>query len=189
MAFDWTKVEGYDESMSADEKLALLEKIEEPKPEAKKEEPAPAPKPIGSQVSKQQYDKVSSELAALKKQLRSKMTEDEQREADRLATEEAMKSELAELRREKQLSTHKASYLSLGFDEELADLAATAMTDGDSDAVFAAMKKHMTNYEKTLRAQILKESPVPPAGDNPSEEAKKKKELNELRASFGLPLI
>lgn len=42
MAFDWTKVEGYDESMSADEKLALLEKIEEPKPEVKKEEPDPA---------------------------------------------------------------------------------------------------------------------------------------------------
>lgn len=94
MAFDWTKIEGYDESMSAEEKLTLLEKIEEPEPEAKKEEPAPAPKPIGSQVSKQQYDKVSSELAALKKQLRSKMTEDEQREADRLATEEAMKMSL-----------------------------------------------------------------------------------------------
>lgn len=189
MSIDWTTIEGYREDMTAEEKLTLLENHEpaapanEPAAESKKE-PAPAVNQKGV-VSKAQFDKVSSELANAKKQLRSKMTEDEQREADRAASELAMKEELETLRKEKMLSNYKASYLSLGCDEKLADEAATAMADGDMDAVFAAMKKHTANMEKELRAKILKETPVPPAGNN-SDEAKEKQRLAALRANFGL---
>ena len=85
MAFDWTKVEGYREDMSADEKLALLDSYEarEDNPAPPKEDPThaptPAPTPAKGMVSKAQFDKVSSELAAVKKQLRGKMSEDPER--------------------------------------------------------------------------------------------------------------
>ena len=200
MAFDWTQVEGYREDMTADEKLALLENIAQPpKPitpttpldNPPTADPPTTPNPttkLNGYIPKAQFDKVSSELAAAKKQLKSKMTEDEQREADRVAAEEAMKNELDALRHEKTLNGYKASYLSQGYDEQLADEAATAMADGDMDTVFAVMKKQAANMEKNLRAKILKDTPVPPAGDDPAD-AKKQKEMAELRAVFGLPPV
>lgn len=199
MSFDWTKIAGYREDMTADEKLALLETQEEdnqPPAEPEQENPSPTQpepeqqppvKPTPHMISKVQFDKVASELAKVKKELRARMTAEEQKEADRMANDEAMRLELESLRREKTLSNYKASYLSQGYDERLADEAATALADGDMDTVFALMKKQATNSEKALRAKILKEIPVPPAGEAPNADMEKKKEMEILRASFGLP--
>lgn len=194
---DWNRIEGYREGMSAEEKLALFESHNDPAPApaptpapapAPNPEPKPTPAPISGTVSKATYDKVASELAAAKKQLRAKMTEDEQKEADRLASEEAMKMELETLRREKTLSSYKANYLSQGYEEALAEATATAMVDGDMETVFANMKKHSDSMEKNLRAKILKETPVPPAGDDGGD-GEKNKELAALREAMGLPPI
>lgn len=196
MAFDWTKVEGYKEDMTPEEKLALLDNYNDPEP-APKNDPAPAPTPDpkndpapapkGGMVSKAQFDKVSSELAAVKKQLRGKMTEDEAKELERQQHQEEMETELNTLRREKALAGYKASYLSQGYDEQLAEEAATAMVDGDMETVFAVMKKQSVNAEKAMRAKILKETPVPPASDDPNDEKKKQEEQKKLRGYFGLP--
>lgn len=187
MAFDWNQVEGYREDMSADEKLALLENFELPKDNPEnKDEPNPAPVNQKNMVSKAQFDKVSSELAAVKKQLRGKMSEEEQKELDRQNEREEMEKELNALRREKTHASHKANYLSLGYDDQLADEAATAMVDGDMDTVFAIMKKQSINAEKALRTKILKETPVPPAGDDSDDEQKKAKEMEKLKGFFGL---
>ena len=93
MAFDWTKVEGYKEDMSDAEKIALLANFNMPEPG----------------IPKATFDKVSSELAGVKKQLREKQTEEERKEAERLAADEATKTELETLRREKALNSHKAT--------------------------------------------------------------------------------
>ena len=193
MSFDWTKVEGYREDMTAEEKLSLLENMDtDPNPQPDPEpDPAPAPSKAPSRegmISKAQFDKVSKELAAAKRQLRAKMTNDEIEDERRRQEQEDMKLELETLRKEKTVSNHKASFLSQGYDEALADEAANAMADGDMETVFAVMRKHSVNAEKALRAKILKETPVPPAGDDPNE-AKAKKEMADLRASFGLPPI
>ena len=193
MSFDWTKVEGYREDMTAEEKLSLLENMDtDPNPQPDPEpDPAPTPSKAPSRagmISKAQFDKVSKELAAAKRQLRAKMTNDEIEEERRRQEQEDMKLELETLRKEKTVSNHKASFLSQGYDEALADEAANAMADGDMETVFAVMRKHSVNAEKALRAKILKETPVPPAGDDPNE-AKAKKEMADLRASFGLPPI
>ena len=199
MSFDWTKIAGYREDMTADEKLALLDTQEEDnqppaEPEPEKQAPTqpepeqqPTVKPAPNMISKVQFDKVASELAKVKKELRARMSAEEQKEADRMANDEAMRLELEALRREKTLSNYKASYLSQGYDERTAEDAATALADGDMDTVFALMKKQAITTEKALRAKILKEIPVPPAGETPSADVEKKKELESLRASFGLP--
>lgn len=188
MSFDWAKVAGYREDMTADEKLALLDTQEEEKQPPAEPEPEPSPaKTTPGLISKVQFDKVASELAKVKKELRARMSAEEQKEADRMASDEAMRLELESLRREKTLSNYKASYLSQGYDEHIAEEAATALADGDMDTVFALMKKQAANTEKALRAKILKEIPVPPAGENPSADMEKKKEMESLRASFGLP--
>jgi len=182
MAFDWTQVDGYRDDMSAEEKLELLNSYTPKEPEP----PADAAKPGPGFISKKDFDKVSSELAAAKKQLRSKMTEDEQREQDRAAERQAIEDELTALRKEKTLSGHKASFLGQCYVEALADEAAKAMTDGDMDGVFAAMKRHSIAYEKQLRAKILAETPTPPAGGDPNSEEAKKQDQAQLRKYFGL---
>lgn len=188
MAFDWKNVEGYREDMTAEEKLALLDNMPDlPKPEDKPEEqPAPVGTPKGF-ISKKQFDEVSSQLAKAKRELRSKMTEDEQREADRQAQYEAMTAELEGLKKEKTLSTYKASFLAQGYDADLADQAATAMADGDMETVFLVMGKQNKIYEKALRTKLLAETPIPPAGDGNPDKVKEKQEENKRRAAFGLP--
>lgn len=182
MAFDWTKVEGYSEDMSAEDKLALLENYNPPEPTQDDKPPVS----MKGFVTKSQFDSLASELAAAKKQLRSRMTEDEAKEADRAAHDEAVENELKALRREKTISMHKASFLARGYEDDLASQAAEALADGDTDTVFAIMGKHQTNAEKALRMQILKEAPVPPPSDQITDEAKKKAEDAKLRKYFGL---
>ena len=188
MKIDWTSFEGYSEDMSAEDKLALLEKQKsDPDPPApaddsknvppgghKKDDPAPAAHNTSAEkvIAKSQFDKLASELAAAKKQLRAKMSEDEAKELDRQQEIESAKQELEQLRKEKTLTTYKASFLSLGYDDELASETADALAEGDMDAVFANMKKYGTNIEKALRAKILKETPVPPAGNSKDEKDK-----------------
>lgn len=177
MAFDWSAVNGFKEDMTAEEKLALLDNYEAPQPE---------PIDLKGYVKKAQFDNLASELASAKKQLKSRMTEEEAREADRAAHEEAVENELKALRREKTIANHKASFLAQGYDDALATEAATALADGDTDAVFALMGKQKTNAEKALRQQILKEVPVPPPGDQITDEAKEKAKNEQLRKYFGL---
>lgn len=159
MAIDWSKIEGYSEDMSAEDKLALLEQHSDGSPPAD-------PKKTKEYIAlKAQLDKTSSELAGAKKQLRTKMTEDEQAKADREAADQKVQEELETLRREKALGQHKASYLAMGYDEKTAEAAAIAMVDGDNAALFAAMKKHGETFEKALKDKLLNDTPEPPAGE------------------------
>lgn len=193
MKIDWNGVEGYREDMSADEKLALLDNYTPPTPTepeekpTKPQEPEPKPAPKPGYIPKRDFDKLSSDYAALKKQMRSKMSEDEQREADRQAEMEAQAEELKTLRREKELGLNTASFLGLGLTEELANDASTALVDHDTDALFGALKRHQAAFEKALRAKILAETPKPPAGTDPNGEEAKKQDDARLRKYFGLP--
>ena len=185
MAIDWTKIEGFKEDMTAEEKLQLLEN--QPEPEPKEQPSSPDPK---SYISKQLYDKLASEFASVKKELKSRMTDDEQKELERQTRFNEMETELNELRREKLLASHKASFLALGMDEKMAEAAAVAKADGDSEAEFGFMKQLYAQMEKNLKAQLLKDTPRPPAGDNPpSEEDKMREAQNRIRKAAGLPPI
>lgn len=150
MAFDWTKVDGYREDMTAEEKIELLGGYEPPADESAK--------------WKSQFDKTSSELASVKKQLKAKMTEDEQREAERAASDAAMREELETLRKNEAIRSNKVSLMGMGYDEAMADEMASALYNGDNKAIFEAMKKHGEALQKSLKEEILRNTPTPPGG-------------------------
>ena len=154
MAFDFTKLDGYKPEMTAEEKLALLDKYE-----------APAPDYAGY-IKKESFDKTASELAEAKRQLKAKMTEDEQKEAERTAAEAAIKAELEALRKDKAITENKAQYLALGYDEALADETAKAFAEGNMAKVFANQKLFVENLKKAERAAALAGGggSEPPAG-------------------------
>ena len=139
--------------------------------------------PTDGYVRKDVADKYASEAAELKKQLKSKMSADEQAEAERKAAHEKMEAELAELKRDKAVSEHKARLLGLGYEEALAADTAKALADGDMDAVFLNQKKHQESQEKTLRAQLLKETPKPPAGSGGDVQINYAQEIEAAQAA------
>ena len=120
--------------------------------------------------------KSNSEAADFKKQLREKMSAEEvkaKEDADKI--EELIKERDA-LLREKTVASHKAKYLSLGYEEGLASATAEAMVNGEIDKVFANQKKHLEAVEKKIRADVLKGTPKPEGG-NSSETMTKEKFL------------
>lgn len=169
--FDWTQVSGYREDMTAEERVALLEN----------ENALPEPP---STVDKKLYDKLSSDYAEAKRQLRSRQTEEEARAAEQEASRLAMEEELNTLRREKTLAGYRASFMSLGYAEEMAGQAAEALCDGKTDDVFALMRRCRENEEKAMRAKIMNETPVPPPNEG---KGSPDGEMQRLRRAMGLP--
>nr|DAU56360.1 MAG TPA: hypothetical protein [Caudoviricetes sp.] len=151
---DVTQIAGY-ETMSAEEKLKALEAYDVPDPD------------YSGYVKKDVFDKTASELAAKKKELLEKMSEDEAAKQKDKEDKEAMQKELDALRRESTVSKTKAKLIALGYDEALAEDTAEAMADGKMDKVFANQQKHLTAFEKKVRADALKDTPKPtPDGDS-----------------------
>ena len=153
---DTTQIPGYAE-MSAEDKLKALEAFEYDDNAAEVER-------LKGVVSK-----ANSEAAGWKKKHNELLTEDErkkQEDADALAN---MKKELDELRKDKTISEFKAKLIAQGYDEALASDTAQAMADGDTAKVFANQGKFLEDYAKKVKADAMKKTPKPPAGDGSSD--------------------
>lgn len=150
------QIENY-ENMSTEEKLAALEAYE---PD------------MSGFVSKSTFDKTASELAAAKKSLKEKMTEEEAKAQAEAEEKAKLLARLEQLELEKAVTGYTASYLAMGYDEKLAKSSAEALAKGDNETLFKNQKLHAEAREKALRAELLKEIPEPPAG-NPGGGVKK----------------
>ena len=154
MKIDTSKIEGFAD-MSPEQKLAALESYEIAEPD------------LSGHVKKDVFDKTASELASVKKQLREKMTVDEQKEKDGAEKREKLENDYTALLKKVTVSDNKAKLLGLGYDEKLADETAEAMADGNSEKIFSNQKKHLEAVEKKVRAEALKDTPKPtPDGDS-----------------------
>ena len=151
---DVSKIEGYAD-MTPEDKLKALEGFEVEDPD------------YTGYVKKEVFDKTASELAEQKKQLKSKLTEDEAQKQKEQEERETLQANYDRLLRESTVSKNKAKLLALGYDEKLADETAEAMADGDTEKVFANQKKNLEAVEKKVRAEALKDTPKPtPDGDS-----------------------
>ena len=162
---DISKIEGY-ETMTLEEKLAALEAIELPDVDK----------------MKSALDKATSEAAGYKKQLRERMTEDEAAKAKAAEDMAAVMQELEALRADKAVGELTTQFMGIGYDEALAKSTATAIQKGDMAAMFKNHAKFVADREKALKAELLKSTPTPPAGDGdkgPTKEDFRKMTLAE----------
>ena len=153
---DVSKIEGY-ASMSAEDKVKALEALEY------------EDNTVELERLKKANDKLSSESAEWKRKHNALLSEEEkkkQEDADALAN---MKKELDELRKDKTISEYKAKLIAQGYDEALASDTAQAMADGDTAKVFANQGKFLEDYAKKVKADAMKKTPKPPAGDGSSD--------------------
>ena len=150
---DVTKIEGYAE-MSAEDKLKALENFNLPDPD------------YSGYISKEQFDKLASELAAKKKELNDKLSEDEKKKAQEEEERKSLEDKYNKLLRESEIAKNKAKLVGLGYDEKLADETAEAMADGKLDKVFENQKKFLEGFEKSIKAEVLKNTPDPTGDGN-----------------------
>ena len=97
-----------------------------------------------------------------------------------------MSEELEQLRTERAIDSAAKKWMSLGYDEKLATETAKAMVSGDTEKVFANHAKFIAEKEKSLKAELLKDTPTPPAGEGSkgmTKEAFRKMTLDE-KAKF-----
>ena len=155
--------DAYKEGMSAEEITKALESIE-----------MPTDNSAEIDRLKTALSKSNSEAAEYKKQLREKMSAEELKAKEDAEKMEELIKERDALLREKTVTGHKAKYLSLGYDEKLAEETAEALANGELDKVFANQKKHNESVEKKIRADVLKETPKPEGGNGSDEITKEK---------------
>ena len=148
---DVSTIEGFAD-MTAEQKAEALANYEFPDPD------------YTGYVKKDVFDKTASELASWKKKHNELLSEEERKKLENEQMFEEMKNKLAGLEKEKTVSSYKASFAAQGYPESLATEAATAMANGEMDKVFAAQKTFLEQYEKDVKAKVLKETPKPPAG-------------------------
>lgn len=143
------QIENY-ESMTPEEKVAALEAYE---PD------------MSGFVAKSVFDKKASEAAELSKQLKSRMTEDENKAAQEAADRAALIERVEKAESALAVSNYTAAYIAMGYDEKLAKATAEAMAKGDTETVFKNQRLHQENRDKALKAELLKQTPSPAAGD------------------------
>lgn len=166
---DISTIEGY-EAMTPEEKLAALEALEIPEPD------------YSGYVKKELFDKASSEIAGYKKQLFEKMTAEEAAKAEADEKMAVIQAELEQLRQDKVVQEYTAQFLGIGYDKELATETAVALQRGDMNTVFLNQTKFATLREKALKAELMKNTPKPPAG-NGTLLADYKQKIDEAQAN------
>lgn len=164
---DTSKIEGYAE-MSAEQKLAALEGFEMPEAD------------MTGFVRKDLLERANSEAASYKKQLREKMSQDEQAAAQAAETLKAMQDELDALRKEKQVTELSKRWMGAGYSEALAGSTAKAMADGNMEQVFKDFAAFLTDHDKALKAELLKATPTPPPATDVNAGVMKKEDFLKL---------
>ena len=114
--------------------------------------------------NKKARDKALSEVGEYKKQLRAKMSADEQAEIERQEAEAERKAYVESLESYKKKSEATARYALQGMSQEMAKQAADAEIAGDMDLLADIQKKHTQQMIKSKEAEWLKSRPEINAG-------------------------
>ena len=148
---DTSKITGYAE-MTAEQKLAALEQFELDEPSYE------------GYVKKDLYDKAASELSKMKKDYNAKLTADELKAKEDAEKQEKLQQDYDALLKKVTISENKAKFLSLGYEEKLAEETAIALAENDFAKVFANQDKHQKAVEKKIREEVLNDTPKPTGG-------------------------
>lgn len=131
-------------------------------------------KRLQSELAKQKnaLDNATKEAASYKKQLRAKLSAEEQEAEAAKERQEAMEKELAELRKQSAMGSISKRVLTFIGDEKAADSVAEALYGAeDIDAAIDAISKAWAAKEKALRLEFSR-IPPPAAGGEDSEKQK-----------------
>lgn len=147
---------------------------------------------------KNSFDTASSELAATKKQLRTKMTAEEQIEEEKRLADEAKDARIQELESKFRTMDYSKRYMGIGMDEKTAESLSELTGDlPDVDKFFSALDKFMKSKIKSAGEdaiqELIKKNPEIKSGTGDSEKnalAKEKaKEAAHRRTGANMDIL
>lgn len=138
-------------------------------------------------VPKSLLEKANSEAADYKKKWKSASSEQEQKAIEDAEKQAAIEEELKSLRRSNKVSEYEKQHLALKYDEKDAKEIAEALYDGDMDTVFRLQKKHEEALQKSIKADLMKQMPTPPSGNQTTVDYSK--QIAEAQASGNMALM
>ena len=107
---------------------------------------------------KNSFDAASSELAATKKQLRTKMTAEEQIEEEKRLAQEAKDARIQELESKFRIMDYSKRYMGIGMDEKTAEsLSELTGQLEDADKFFSALGKFIAASNKAAEENYMQE--------------------------------
>ena len=164
--------DAYKEGMTVEELTTALAKVELPKDQSEE-----------INHLKEVISNKNSEAAEWRKKFEATLDESQKKEL--AAQEQAKKDaeELAQLKKEKAIASYKASYLSMGYEESLAEDTANALFEGNDAKLFENQKKHMEAVEKKAREDALRGSGRP--GGSGSGSSGEESDAVKLAKSLG----
>lgn len=161
MKIDTSLIEGY-ENLSAEEKVEALLNLELEDTETKRKYKDLVDKAASD--AKKQKDKAREEerkrLEAEEK-LNSRLSEEEKAQQEQEERIKAIEEENARLKRNAIVAKKTAFYQNLGYSPELAQETAEAFADGDFDTVDKNQMTAHEEFEKTIRADVVRNNPHP----------------------------
>lgn len=152
MKIDTKSIENY-ENMTPEEKVQALEGFEMNDNEAKYKE----------LISKANSEakKYKDQMRAAEEKLNSQLSEEERTQKETEERYKAIEEENARLKRDMTISQKTAFYLNMGFDGDLAKETATAFVDGDFETVEKNELGWRKNFERDIRADVVRQTPHP----------------------------
>lgn len=112
--------------------------------------------------------KANGEVAELKRKHNASLSEEDRAKAELQEQLEALKAERDAYKRNEEIANYKAKYISLGYDAELASETAKAVVEHDAEKLFENTKKFIEAHDKSVKADLLRMTPAPPAGGVPN---------------------
>ena len=106
----------------------------------------------------------SADAAKWKKELRESMDAKTRAEAETKELIEQLKAENEAMKRNQGVAERIAAYVGVGFSADLAKKAAEASFDGKFDDFMVTLKAFLTEHDKALAADALRNNPRPGAG-------------------------
>lgn len=132
---------------------------------------------------KKLVSKVNSEAADYKRQLRSKMSEDEVKAAEN----EALLKELENYKTEKKISEVSKGLMSWGLDSTKADEMARSFVDGDITTFITGGKEYFETVSQKAIADAMDKQKLS-VGKTPEKADVDKTKENQMRKIMGLPI-
>jgi len=108
----------------------------------------------------------SADASEWKKKYQSTLSEQEKKEQEQAEATAAMQKRLEEVLTEKNIADFKSQFVSIGFDETLAQESAQALNSGDTVKVFDGIRKFIASHDKALAEKAMLNNPVLPGGNS-----------------------
>lgn len=113
---------------------------------------------------KKAFDKSASETASYKKQLREKQSADEIAMQEKAEREAAKDERISMLERENTINKFVKSFMGLGYSEDMAEKAASAQYDNDTEILFKIQNEFLAKQQASIKAELMKSMPKPISG-------------------------